>query len=775
MFNNKHNKKIYVLICFLIICLHINLPLCQANQDMQHPNGWIYPAGTSDTGGYYGWKQYEGHVGQDYYLEPDSPVYAMVNNGVILEYSAELGDYGSKCGSTGAAFLVKYPIGNGHFFYALYGHTFLADNLSIGSTVQAGQIIGYVHDYFGKDKNGKCTRSIPHLHFGIHLLTKPDTWCKGVLLSDNHNWVDPVKFMNENAPVLNNKTIFHFNGNDTDGWSPKNSAYQSQVKDGQWHFNIFDDPYLHGPLFAPGITTDQFQTIEISMTADYEYGKDPQKGLIYYKSKNEPFNEDSTIPIDESYLVEFDGFQKLYTAKFTDNIQLFQLRLDPVENGDYSHISIDFIRLVSHLAEWQFNHSIQGWSLRNTFVKNFDNGMKLNATSGDPGVTSPWLGKVDTGKYQYLVLNYAVFANNTPLNAKIYFDLTDDQEGFKESLAYTYHDINSTGEMAEYQIPLPASHLCRKIYQVRVDFYEGAKDEMYPIVFSSAKFVQEGSHYNQGRDNFNNGLSHKKRTKQEETFVSNITIHEIKDIFLDSNTLIEFKAYAFGCCSEKYKWEFIENPLNLSINEDGMITGDTASETGAFKTTISARELFGDQQGYAEESFVIHVNDHPDQKSLRIFNDGSGTLEISEIVLEKNSSWVKIAELSFPLSIDGGHFIDLPVKIDRSFLDLGEYSDELVIQSNDPNNNPIKIPINLNITSDNIAPLPPENISAEQDSNAEPGKFWIGQIHLTFQESAVFFIRLGNLLSLMMMALIQKKNLLLLLLKKKEIIEFMHG
>ena len=116
MFNDKQNQQIYILICFIVTCLHIHLPLCQASQDMLHPNGWIYPAGTSDTGNYYGWKQYDGHVGQDYYLKPDKPVYAIANHGEIVEYSTEKTKYGSKCGKKGAVFLVKYPYRNGQFF-----------------------------------------------------------------------------------------------------------------------------------------------------------------------------------------------------------------------------------------------------------------------------------------------------------------------------------------------------------------------------------------------------------------------------------------------------------------------------------------------------------------------------------------------------------------------------------------------------------------------------------------------------------------------------------
>ena len=723
MFYFKVNR--IMLICYAMLCLNFQVSASYANLPMQHPNGWFYPAGTDKTGGYSGFHApgYECHVGKDYYLIPGSKVYSIADHGEIIAYSSQIAKYGDKCGKPGGAFLVKYPYMNGQYFYALYGHAYLNENLKTGSIVQAGQAIGNVHDYWGDYEENKCAYNWPHLHFGIHLSTKPDPWYSGVICSNDHGWVDPFVFMNDNKALLNNKTQFQFNRNDTNGWSAGNSIYNATVEKGQWQFDIIDDPYLFGPLFPKGIATDQFKTIEISMIAGFEYGKQPQEGYIYYRAENQGFSEKYTIPIDETKRVQFDGFQKLYTATFKESLSLSQIRFDPVDKGNLSHISIDFIRLVSHFSEWQFDHSSLGWSLRNAFIQSFNNGMELYATSGDPGCTSPWLGSINTGRYKSLKLEYAVFGNSTPLQATVYFDLTDDQEGFTETLAYSY-EIEANGEITSYQIPLPELHACRKIFQIRVDFYEGAQGETFQINFVSAQFKEDMAQNINGDEIYFDQRSGRKRNSQEASFATNITIHEIHDMILGINSSIQFKAYAFGCCNDQYQWDFVENPLNLEINDDGFITGNSGNQTGQFTTIVRAKELTEDQR-IAEESFIVSVNDDPNQQAIRVHNDGAGVLELNDIVIENSSQWIDISAIDFPLSIDGGHFLDLPIILVTSDLAQGNYNDQMIIHSNDSNDNAIRIPITLTITKDTIAPPAPENISAEPDENGEPGSVWI--------------------------------------------------
>ncbi len=172
-----------------------------------HPNGWIYPAGIQSQGGYYGWKEknYFNHVGTDYKLSPGDPVYSLANGGEIVNYSNALNYYGTACGGTGGAILVRYETMEHIIFYAVYGHCYIKEGLKIGSKVNARDVIGYIHDYYGKDKNGICNTAMHHLHFGIHPntidLSAP---FRGVgTATDDFGWVNPTAFLKEHFPLSN--------------------------------------------------------------------------------------------------------------------------------------------------------------------------------------------------------------------------------------------------------------------------------------------------------------------------------------------------------------------------------------------------------------------------------------------------------------------------------------------------------------------------------------------------------------------------------------------
>ena len=720
MFIIKRNILIYLLICISFLFIEAKISISEISKPMEHKNGWIYPAGTNDSGGYAGWHGYPGHIGKDYYLKVGSPVYSMANYGQIIEYSSQVSGYGSSCGAKGGAILVKYKNNFGKDFYVLYGHVHLNDNLSKGSRLIKGQKIGTVHDYWGDNESGKCRYNWPHLHLGIHPVSKPLKWAQGVSIVNDNGWVDPVKYMDENSPVEDNDTVFDFVSNSM-GWTIGNGIYNSSFINNQWGFNTLDDPYIYGPVFIDGIDTNQFSTIEISMSAGFEYGKQPQTGHIYY-SANGKFSENNKIPIDEIQKVNFNGFTKIYKAKFDKSINLHQIRLDPIENGNFSLISLNYIRLVSNKSLWSFKDSSNGWSLQNANpYAIFNSCWSMKASSGDPQAISPWLGTINTKDYKSLHVKYAVWGNNKTLKANVYFDITDDRKGFNSQLVYTY-DVIADGKMAIYKIPLPEINKCRKIYRIRVDFYEGENDEQYKIDFQDVMFSSKLAK-SVNTDSF---YTYSKFRKTTNIFnESHITIHEIQDMMIGVNTNINFKAYAFGCCSEKYKWSIVDNLLNLNIADDGTITGNTGNKTGEYKVIISACELYEEQSGFAEEEFIISVNDNPDLKAINIYNDGAETLEVIDIATKNGSNWIKEIDVTLPLNIDGGHFATIPISVDRRMLKNGEYKDSIIVTSNDSNDGTKVIPIELYVDKDIDAPLAPENIFSAPESWSSRNRFKI--------------------------------------------------
>ena len=165
-----------------------------ASEPDYHPNGWAWPAGTSETGNYAPWRPsyYPVHVGQDFKLNAGEVVYA-IGKGVIVENNPELRGFRdwSDYSKTGSAFLLKCKTRTGRIFYALYGHSYLDSKFQVGDVVDAGEPIGRVHDFVDEDGD-----RIDHLHLGIHPDKKPSIWSAGRSEVGNDNgWVNPMKFM----------------------------------------------------------------------------------------------------------------------------------------------------------------------------------------------------------------------------------------------------------------------------------------------------------------------------------------------------------------------------------------------------------------------------------------------------------------------------------------------------------------------------------------------------------------------------------------------------
>ncbi|RKX23856.1 MAG: hypothetical protein DRP47_12215 [Candidatus Zixiibacteriota bacterium] len=85
-----------------------------------------------------------------------------------------------------------------------------------------------------------------------------------------------------------------------------------------------------------------------------------------------------------------------------------------------------------------------------------------------------------------------------------------------------------------------------------------------------------------------------------------------------------------------------------------------------------------------------------DYRSVRIFNDGNGPLILSSISKQNGSTWL-ILNFPFllPATIEAGAFVDFDVTVDRQGLNADNYSDNVVITSNDSANSPFLLPVTL--------------------------------------------------------------------------------
>jgi murein DD-endopeptidase MepM/ murein hydrolase activator NlpD len=108
--------------------------------------------------------QLRGHQGWDLEAPEGTPCYA-IEAGVVVDvgYHPQFGNY------VNLQFSPRAPNANmstrGDTYFAFYAHLVGASVISIGSSVSAGQVIGYT------GRTGNASGGAPHLHFEIHTVS----------------------------------------------------------------------------------------------------------------------------------------------------------------------------------------------------------------------------------------------------------------------------------------------------------------------------------------------------------------------------------------------------------------------------------------------------------------------------------------------------------------------------------------------------------------------------------------------------------------------------
>jgi len=149
------------------------------------PGGRIYGFLDPDGPKYLG----KDHVGMDIRTNYNSPVYAITSGTIHRYYNS--GDSRYWC------IIVKHKLANGSTFYGVYGHCRMKSGYSVGTTLDAGEVIGYINESVNQ-----------HIHFGIklnddfstgwgHLDTSIDAYSIG--------WRPPRTWMLSNTPPGSNE------------------------------------------------------------------------------------------------------------------------------------------------------------------------------------------------------------------------------------------------------------------------------------------------------------------------------------------------------------------------------------------------------------------------------------------------------------------------------------------------------------------------------------------------------------------------------------------
>ena len=111
-------------------------------------NYWTWPTSSYSISSPFGWRSYEFHTGIDIYNYYGAPIYA-ANNGIVT-IAGWYGTYGIFVG-----------INHNNGYGTGYGHmSMLAPGIHVGSTVERGQLIGYI------GLTGQT--SGPHVHFEVY-------------------------------------------------------------------------------------------------------------------------------------------------------------------------------------------------------------------------------------------------------------------------------------------------------------------------------------------------------------------------------------------------------------------------------------------------------------------------------------------------------------------------------------------------------------------------------------------------------------------------------
>lgn len=131
---------------------------------------------------------------------------------------------------------------------------------------------------------------------------------------------------------------------------------------------------------------------------------------------------------------------------------------------------------------------------------------------------------------------------------------------------------------------------------------------------------------------------------------------------------------------------------NPNISFQGRPTGRTLSlpnntgENNARTFNLSAQTVANFRQGLSG--------------SFTIYNDGPGTLYITSIAKQNNSSWLSFSSPQTTFSIPSGGSQVVTVSVNPAGLSTGSYSDRLLVYNNDTNENPYPggVYVNLEIT-----------------------------------------------------------------------------
>jgi parallel beta-helix repeat protein len=147
-----------------------------------------------------------------------------------------------------------------------------------------------------------------------------------------------------------------------------------------------------------------------------------------------------------------------------------------------------------------------------------------------------------------------------------------------------------------------------------------------------------------------------------------------------------------------YRWHETESGFDRAYVEISTNDGITWTQLKSYTGTGAT---------WTEEN--INISAHTGSSSVRIrfrsTSDGSATdtgLYIDDVIVSVEGTTDWLTEFPTSGTVDTGDQTNIAVTINATSLDVGQYSAVVIINNNDPDENPVKVPLNLTV-------IPPEH------------------------------------------------------------------
>ena len=163
-----------------------------------------------------------------------------------------------------------------------------------------------------------------------------------------------------------------------------------------------------------------------------------------------------------------------------------------------------------------------------------------------------------------------------------------------------------------------------------------------------------------------------------------------------------------------------DNPDQDAVRGENHVDNVEQVVVDSPQTGVWTARVRGNAIPLGPQEFTIVAEGISNSESFTIFNDGTGTLAISDITKDNGSDWLNFSPMP-PFDVNEGNFQVVTVTVDQTGLSPDSYSDRLLIYSNDSDESPYPGGVYVDLTVTGIPPVitqDPDDVTECEGSNA---------------------------------------------------------